>query len=213
MNLILVWSNYFNEKKNKITFFLTLLFFIITSIYFKIFLTYVESWEHSLGVFNDPFFIIQPIDFSLYIFILTYGSLFFFFILNQLNPEKLMKLFHLVSILLILRSITLFLFRLDADPNMITLVDPILNTIFYELNENTGMYNQHDLFFSGHIANLFTISLLYDNRKIKYFFFIITFIVAVLLVIQRAHYSIDVIFAPLFSLVALYIYHKLKNII
>ena len=120
----------------------------------------MESWEHSLGVFNDPFFIIQPIDFSLYIFILTYGSLSFFFILNLSNPEKIMKLFHLVSILLILRSITLFLFRLDADPNMITLVDPILNTIFYQFNENTGMYNQHDLFFSGHIANLFIISLL-----------------------------------------------------
>ena len=124
-----------------------------------------------------------------------------------------MKLFHLVSVLLILRSITLFLFRLDADPNMITLSDPILNTIFYQLNENTGMYNQHDLFFSGHIANLFIISLLYDNRKIKYFFLIITFIVAVLLVVQRAHYSIDVIFAPIFSLIAIYIYNKFKNII
>ena len=77
MNLILVWSNYFKEKKNKISFLLTLLFLIIISFYFKIFLTYVESWEHYLGVFNDPFFIIQPIDFSLYIFILTYGSLFF----------------------------------------------------------------------------------------------------------------------------------------
>ena len=96
---------------------------------------------------------------------------------------------------------------------MITLVDPILNTIFYQFNENTGMYNQHDLFFSGHIANLFIISLLYDNKKIKHFFFIITFVVGVLLVIQRAHYSIDVIFAPLFSLLALYIYNKLKNII
>lgn len=211
MNLILVWSNYFKEKKNKISFLLTLLFLIIISFYFKIFLTYVESWEHYLGVFNDPFFIIQPIDFSLYIFILTYGSLFFFFIINLLNPEKILKLFHLVSILLILRTITLFLFRLDADPNMITLVDPILNTIFYQFNENTGMYNQHDLFFSGHIANLFIISLLYDNKKIKHFFFIITFVVGVLLVIQRAHYSIDVIFAPLFSLLALYIYNKLKN--
>ena len=105
MNPILVWSNYFKEKKNKITFVLTLLVFICISLYFKIFLTYVESWDHSLGVFNDPFFIIQPIDFSLYIFILTYGSLLFFFILNLLNPDKLLKLFHLVSILLILRSV------------------------------------------------------------------------------------------------------------
>ena len=54
MNLILVWSNYFKEK-NKISFLLTLLFLIIISFYFKIFLTYVESWEHYLGVFNDPF--------------------------------------------------------------------------------------------------------------------------------------------------------------
>jgi len=213
MNFFLVWSNYFKEKKNQINFFFTILFFIVISFYFKVFLTYVESWDHSLGVFNDPFFIIEPVDFSLYIFIFTYGSLFFFFALNCLNPEKLLKLFHLVSILLILRSITLFLFRLDADPNMITLSDPILNTLFYQLNENTGMYNQHDLFFSGHIANLFIISLLFDNRKIKYFFFIITFVVAVLLVIQRAHYSIDVIFAPFFSLIALYSYYSFKNII
>tara|TARA_B100000900_G_scaffold188272_1_gene159482 strand:- start:558 stop:1199 length:642 start_codon:yes stop_codon:yes gene_type:complete len=213
MNFFLVWSNYFKEKKNQKFFFFTILVFISISLYFKFFLTYVESWEHSLGVFNDPFFVIQPVDFSIYIFILTYGSLLFFFILNFLKPKKLLKLFHLVSILLILRSISLFLFRLDADPNMITLSDPILNTIFYQLNENTGMYNQHDLFFSGHIANLFIISLLYDDRKIKYFFFIITFVVAVLLVIQRAHYSIDVIFAPFFSLISLYIYNRFKNII
>ena len=212
MNLILVWSNYFKEKKNKISFLLTLLFLIIISFYFKIFLTYVESWEHYLGVFNDPFFIIQPIDFSLYIFILTYGSL-FFFIINLLNPEKNIEVISFSKYSIDLKDYNFILFRLDADPNMITLVDPILNTIFYQFNENTGMYNQHDLFFSGHIANLFIISLLYDNKKIKHFFFIITFVVGVLLVIQRAHYSIDVIFAPLFSLLALYIYNKLKNII
>ena len=81
-----------------------------------------------------------------YIFLFSLTVTIFFYY-KPINPEKILKLFHLVSILLILRTITLFLFRLDADPNMITLVDPILNTIFYQFNENTGMYNQHDLFF------------------------------------------------------------------
>ena len=79
----------------------------------------------------------------------------------------------------------------------------------YQKNEVTGSYNQHDLFFSGHTANLFLTSMLYQNKKLKYFFLVITFFTATFLVLQKAHYSIDVIFAPVFSLLAIFLHKKL----
>ena len=105
----------------------------------------------------------------------------------------------------------MYFFRFDSDPNMIILKDPLLNTFMYQLNENTGLYNQHDLFFSGHTANLFLVSILYTDKRIKYFFLLITFLTATFLVLQRAHYSIDVLFAPLFSLLAVFIHKKIKS--
>ena len=93
---------------------------------------------------------------------------------------------------------------------MIILKDPFLNTFLYQLNKNTGLYNQHDLFFSGHTANLFLVSILYRDKRLKYFFLLITFFMGTFLVLQRAHYSIDVLFAPLFSLIALFVHKKIK---
>ena len=213
MNLILkiinIWNVFFFQKKYFLEFVLTVLFSLIFSYFFREFLVLIEIRDASLGVFKDPFFLKEAIDLSIPIFIMTYGAIGFFVFYHLKTPIKLMHLIQITIILLTLRVITLYFVELDADPSMITLKDPFLNTFMYQINEETGTYNQHDLFFSGHTANLFITSMLYQNKKLKYFFLVITFFTATFLVLQKAHYSIDVIFAPFFSLLAIFLHKKL----
>ena len=211
LNIYSSWKIYLANAKNFNELVSTSFAFVFTAYGFRKYLVFVESWDHNLGVFNDPLFLSNPIDFSIPIFIMTYGTMSFFFFYNINKPSVILNLFQVVIILLFLRVISLYFFRFDSDPNMIILKDPLLNTFMYQLNENTGLYNQHDVFFSGHTANIFLVSIHYTNRRINYFFFLITFLTATFLVLQRAHYSIDVLCAPLFSLLALFIHKKIKS--
>ena len=211
LNIHSSWKIYLTNTKNFNELVSTFFLAVFAAYGFRKYLVFVERWDHNLGVFNDPLFLSNPIDFSIPIFIMTYGTMSFFFFYNVNKPSVIINLFQIVIILLFLRVITLYFFRFDSDPNMIILKDPLLNTFMYQLNENTGLYNQHDLFFSGHTANLFLVSILYTDKRIKYFFLLITFLTATFLVLQRAHYSIDVLFAPLFSLLAVFIHKKIKS--
>ncbi len=207
-----IWKSFLSKKKNLLEVILTILFSTFFVFLFREFLVLVESWDHNLGVFNDPLFLFKPIDLSIPIFLFTYGTMGFFVFYHLKDPIKLINLIQIVVILLAFRGISLYFIRLDADPNMIVLQDPFLNTFIYQINEKTQMYNQHDLFFSGHTANLFLVSILYRNKKLKYIFLIVTFLMGTCLILQRAHYSIDVLFAPLFSLMALFLHRKIKVI-
>ena len=57
-----------------------------------------------------------------------------------------------------------------------------------------------DLFFSGHVANTFMLGLIYWNNKLlRYFFFLMSFVFGVSAVLGHYHYTIDVVAAPFFA--------------
>lgn len=57
-----------------------------------------------------------------------------------------------------------------------------------------------DLFFSGHVANIFILGLVFWNIKIlRYFFMSMSVIFGISAVLGHYHYSIDVISAPFFA--------------
>ena len=112
---------------------------------------------------------------------------------------------HSYIIILILRMGTMYLFPLEPPKGIIPLHDIILESSFY-----SGRLNLKDLFFSGHIATVFLFYLVIENKAIKIFFLILTFIVAICLLLQHIHYTIDIVFAPLFTLIS-YKFAKLIN--
>jgi hypothetical protein len=200
------WRSYFSVKSNFYQFIITFFLFFICTFLFKEYLILVESWDHNLGVFDDPFFLKEPIDLSTPIFVLTYGSILFFIVYHLNNLSKLVKLTQLAILVNLFRVISLFFVRFDA-PDMIPLNDPILNFLIYESTLDSTLYNHHDLFFSGHTTNLFIISILYKKSIFRYFFLFITFLTGLFLVLQQVHYSIDVIFAPFVGLIIIYIHN------
>ena len=160
---------------------------LVSAAIFVRFLSFHEARVNEIGwVFNDPIFHFLPrFDCSISIFSLTYGSLILYFILERKKSFFLTKLNLSYALLLIVRIITISLVPLKEPEGLIYLQDPFLNDLVYPGRIVT------DLFFSGHTALLF---LLYCISK-RSIFVILTVVMGVLLMVQRVHYSIDVIAA------------------
>jgi hypothetical protein len=77
---------------------------------------------------------------------------------------------------------------------MVPLQDPFIGHFFYS---NTVITK--DLFFSGHVSTLFLIFLVNPIPQLRSFFFFSTILLAILILIQHVHYTVDVLAAPLFA--------------
>ena len=117
------------------------------------------------------------------------GSLILYFILERKKALFLTKLNLSYALLLIVRMITLTLVPLKVPDSLIYLQDPFLNNLIYPGEIEA------DLFFSGHTALIF----IFFSISKRWIFAVLTIIMAVMLVLQRVHYSIDVIAAIPFS--------------
>lgn len=94
-------------------------------------------------------------------------------------------------LLQIFRTITMITITLEPPPGIIPLTDPIIAVLAYNDQVVTK-----DLFFSGHCSTLFLLVLLERRRLFKFLIFVVTLIVAVLLLAQRVHYFVDIAAAP-----------------
>jgi membrane-associated phospholipid phosphatase len=164
---------------------------IVTAVVFVHFLEYHEEKVDRLGwEFKDPAFLIFPrFNCSTYIFTITYGSMIIYVFTQYKTKLYFSKLMISYTILLILRMFTLTLLPFQESSEIIFLEDPFLNTLVYPGNIDG------DLFFSGHTALLFILLFLTRNK----IFLILGIILGLLLIIQRVHYSIDVLAAIPFA--------------
>lgn len=117
------------------------------------------------------------------------------------DPRFLIVFGWTYLLLLVSRFISISLVPLNLPKGLINLHDPIIN-FFYGNQLITK-----DLFYSGHTATMFLIFLCMKNKYDKAFALFATVAVAVLLLVQHAHYTIDVVAAPFFTYL-LYILSK-----
>jgi membrane-associated phospholipid phosphatase len=61
-----------------------------------------------------------------------------------------------------------------------------------------------DLFYSGHTATIFLLAFCLQQKTDKVLAFFAGSIIGVLLLIQHVHYSVDILFAPLFAFLCYY---------
>ena len=95
----------------------------------------------------------------------------------------------------------MYLLPLEPPVKMIILNDPFVE--FF----GTGQTLTKDLFFSGHTATLFILFLVSEKKIIKTVFLISTIAVAISVLLQHVHYTIDVFAAVFFT----YACYKLLN--
>lgn len=158
---------------------------------------YLRIWQERSGLQVNDFLesYLPPYNFSVPIFILEYSTLLMVFIYTLIHPDKLVKGLQMFSIIMIARTISIYFVPLEPPHDMIFLTDPIANLVLHSKN----VVVTKDLFFSGHISALTLLALLVSNRYLKYYAIFVTITVAILLVWQHVHYSMDVAFAPIAS--------------
>ncbi len=176
---------------------------VLAIILFSNFLTWAE--QRPGFPFDDPVLsYLQPRNFSKIIFLLTYGTVIFVIIWKSKKPWMLVQLLQLYFLLLVVRTISIYLVPLYAPDTMISLDDPVLDSVVYKV------HNVRDLFFSGHTATLFIFAFTLRNKTVKILVILTACVLGLLLMWQHVHYSIDVFAAPLFAWLVYWGHKKLN---
>jgi membrane-associated phospholipid phosphatase len=196
------WKSFLKDKKNLTEFVITAVIVIAVIISFSHFLNYIEQREGV--VLNDPLLnAFNPIDLTWLTFALIYLSLIIFVVTTFNKPDKLLIAFQAYGLMLIFRTIAMYLTPFEAPETILLLDDPFVQ--FFA----KGDILTKDLFFSGHTGTLFLVFLLAENKTLKIIFLILTLMVGTAVLLQHVHYSVDVFVAPF---VAYGAYRIIKNL-
>lgn len=200
----MTWKEFISSKQKRFELISTLILLSVVLFSLTRFLIFIES--RNGFSFEDPLLkLFEPIDLTWLTFTLIYGSIItaVFYLISK--PEKLLFTIQLYTLMVVVRIIAMWLLPLNPPEKMIILVDPFVE--FF----GTGKTLTKDLFFSGHTATLFILFLTTDSKYLKLFFLICTIGVAISVLLQHVHYSIDV-FAAVIITYACYSILKLKTI-
>ncbi len=186
------WKEFLKTKKNRVEFAVTLLLLAMVLTALANFLNFVEARQ---GItLSDPFLnLFNPIDLTWLIFALIYISLFVAIATLIKNPKRLIITIQVYTLMVAVRIIAMYLLPLEPPAKIIILNDPLVE--FF----GTGQTLTKDLFFSGHTATLFILFLVSEKKITKTIFLISTILVAVSVLLQHVHYTIDVFAAVFFS--------------
>jgi hypothetical protein len=183
------WKTFFQNKKSRTEFIFTLLVLVPLMLSFSQFILFIEQREGV--VLNDPLLnTFNPINLTWLTFSLIYLSLIMFVVSVFKDPQKLMIGLQSYGLMVIFRTIAMYLTPLDAPGTLLVLDDPFVQLF------GKGDVLTKDLFFSGHTGTLFLLFLLAENKTLKILFLISTIMVGSAVLLQHVHYSIDVFVAP-----------------
>ena len=159
--------------------------------------TYFRNIQKRSGTDLNDFVLnnIPFVDVSTYIFAIIYGLL-IYMLIRVLAKPQLFLLFALTFVIeTVFRMTTIYFFPLNPPTNLVILHDTFAELLIYGDIEPITK----DLFFSGHTATMVMICLFVEGRRDKIASIFATFALAVLLLIQHVHYTVDVFGALFFT--------------
>jgi membrane-associated phospholipid phosphatase len=142
-------------------------------------------------VLRDPLLaLVSPVNLTWLTFALIYAGLIAGVIFLLRHPRALLTTIESYVLLVLVRMVMMIFVPLDPPPGLIPLADPLVQFV------GSGGVPTRDLFFSGHASTLFLLSLTARGRLLKALFLCCAAAVAVAVLWQHVHYTIDVIVAP-----------------
>lgn len=186
------WKEFLSDKKNKVELIVSLILLAIVLTGLANFVNYIEL--RTGVVLSDPILnLFNPIGLTWIIFGLIYISLIVAIITLIENPQRLIFALQLYTLMALVRIAAMFLLPLEPPEKIILLRDPFVE--FF----GSGQTLTKDLFFSGHTATLFILFLVSEKKIIRTIFLISTIVVALCVLLQHVHYTIDVLAALFFT--------------
>jgi hypothetical protein len=150
---------------------------------------------------------LPAMDVSIPTFIIIWGMIVFMLIRGLQHPPRFMVFACSFIVLFFIRMITLSTVPLDPPAGLIPLRDPI-SSLFYG---GTEVFITKDLFFSGHTATQFLILLCLPQRRDKIIGVLATALVAIFVLLQHVHYTMDVLAALVFTYISYQLGRKLAD--
>jgi hypothetical protein len=193
--VVTVWREALNSKRFRIHLFLSVFFLLVCAFTAPILFQFIQKRQGF--ILNDYLLDWLPaFDLSLWTFVLLYFLIFLGVLSLLTHPHQFLITLQAYILLTVFRFLTILLVPLEPPKNIIELIDPFVQHLFYQQSVTK------DLFFSGHTSLLVLLTLAVPSSKIRIVLFTGTFLIASMLLIQHAHYTVDVVLAPLFSWMA-----------
>lgn len=168
--------------------------FIAILITFPYFFSFIESRKGYQ--MPDPVLdAIPAMDFSPITFAIIWLVSLWFLIRMIQQPSIAVIGIIAINLIFLTRMVTILLLPLEPPPGLVELKDPISNYFYGEEHS----FITRDLFFSGHTSTQIMIGLILPGKKEKWLAFAGATIVAILVLVQHIHYTIDVLGALLFT--------------
>jgi membrane-associated phospholipid phosphatase len=194
------WNAKLTDSSFVFEFIFSLFLLISTMMIFSKFTTFVEMRKGFQ--FNDPLLErFQAIDLTKTIFVVLYGAICIALASLLASPYRLMILFQAYALMVMVRIVTLFILPLAPPVGMIFLQDPFVEFV------GTSKTIDNNLFFSGHTATIFLLYLCVPP-KLKFPFLLLTMFVAISVLLQKVHYTVDVLIAPCISFISYFLIVK-----
>lgn len=186
------WKKLFRNKTKTVEFIFTVCLLVAVVYSFSQYLKYNETRPGV--IIDDPVLhYFNAIDLNLLLFITIYSSLLLGLIAFSFNPQQLITAFQTYTLLVLFRMLAMWLIPLDPPVGCIDLQDPVVFIM------GTGKKIVKDLFFSGHTSTAFMLFQVAKNKYLKAYFLLATMTVGVSVILQKAHYTIDVYAGLIYS--------------
>jgi hypothetical protein len=128
---------------------------------------------------------------SVLIFTFIWGMMLLLFARSLYKPSILITYCFTLAFVTIARISCIYLVPLTPPVGLIPLTDPLTGVFYGEASITK------DLFFSGHISTMMMVYFCLEKKSDKTIALLSTIAVAVLLLVQHIHYTIDVVTAPI----------------
>ena len=152
------------------------------------------------SVLPDPLLALLPRhDVATAVFVLMYGSVVVGVGWLTRHPPLFLRGMWALLLLLLLRMATIWLLPLVPPLDMLPMPDPFTARVFHTA---AGAAITKDLFFSGHTATVALLAMAVRGRWWRGGLALAAVLVGVLVLVQRVHYTYDVLAAPLFTWLA-----------
>jgi hypothetical protein len=194
----LSWKQAWSITSFRIQFVGSVLFIAGLAMAWTRFFDYLEA--RSGPQLNDSFLALLPAwDISWIIFFFLYFGILVSIYAVAKYPVQMLLAMETYCLVTLLRMLSIELFPLNPPVDYIPLREP-----FAQLFVSDHRIISKDLFFSGHVATICAVYFPILQKKYRLIVFFCIVMVALGVLIQRVHYSIDVLFAPIATFACYY---------